>query len=248
MEKGLMFSVATGRSLSTALRGVHGLALPHPLIYNNGVFVGCAAGHRLRETCFPGETARLALDLLIRHGIYPLAHAMLAGAERTSYMPSLATPELMAFLGRSRLAGGDPRRREVDRPEELYAGRVFYLVCPGAADRLEPAWKELLAGPPGLFQVYFSNSIYTGSTFLEVLPGEATKGAAARFLKERLGCSRLVSFGDAVNDIPLFEASDESYATAEAPPLVQAAATAVIGSHREDAVARWMADHALASC
>lgn len=51
----------------------------------------------------------------------------------------------------------------------------------------------------------------------------------------------MISFGDAVNDLPLFEMSDERYAVEE----LNAAATGVIEGNREDAVARWPAEHAV---
>ena len=43
-----------------------------------------------------------------------------------------------------------------------------------------------------------------------------------------------------MNDLPLFQAAEESYATANAMPQVKAAATAVIGSNEEDGVARFL--------
>ena len=62
--------------------------------------------------------------------------------------------------------------------------------------------------------------------------------AAALALKERLGAERLVVFGDAENDIPLFEIADERYAVQNAVPALKQMATQVIGSNSTDAVAR----------
>ena len=56
-------------------------------------------------------------------------------------------------------------------------------------------------------------------------------------MKEDLGFERLVVFGDSVNDLPLFRVADESYAVANAIAEAREAATAVIGSNEEDAVA-----------
>ena len=64
-----------------------------------------------------------------------------------------------------------------------------------------------------------------------------SKAAAALALKARLGAERLVCFGDAENDIPLFEAADECYAVENAVPALKERATGVIGSNREDSVA-----------
>ena len=59
-----------------------------------------------------------------------------------------------------------------------------------------------------------------------------------------LGCTKLVCFGDAVNDLALFGEADERYAVANADPVLKAAATAVIGANDEDSVARWLEENA----
>jgi len=59
---------------------------------------------------------------------------------------------------------------------------------------------------------------------------------------KQLGANRLVVFGDNNNDLPMFRIADESYAVSNAIPAVLAAATGVIGSNDDDAVARWVTD------
>jgi len=44
------------------------------------------------------------------------------------------------------------------------------------------------------------------------MPKAASKANAILQLKERLGCDRIVSFGDGENDIDMFRISDEAYA------------------------------------
>lgn len=77
------------------------------------------------------------------------------------------------------------------------------------------------------------------------MPAAASKANAILKLKEMWGCSRVISFGDAVNDIPMFEISDECYAVENAVDELKAVATAVIGSNEEDSVAKWMLEHTL---
>lgn len=75
------------------------------------------------------------------------------------------------------------------------------------------------------------------------MPAKATKAEAIRKLKELRGCSREVSFGDAVNDIPMFEISDECYAVDNAVEELKAIADGVIESNEEDGVAKWLMQH-----
>ncbi len=74
------------------------------------------------------------------------------------------------------------------------------------------------------------------------MPEKASKAEAIKRLKEIWHCGKVVSFGDAVNDIPMFEISDECYAVANGVAELKACATGVIASNDEDGVARWLAD------
>ena len=47
----------------------------------------------------------------------------------------------------------------------------------------------------------------------------------------------------AINDIPMFEISDECYAVENAVGELKAFATGVIESNEEDGVAKWLLDH-----
>ena len=96
----------------------------------------------------------------------------------------------------------------------------------------------------GRFCCLYSRDIYTGAPWLEVMPAGVSKASAARVLREMLGCTKLVCFGDAVNDLALFGEADERYAVANADPVLKAAATAVIGANDEDSVARWLEENA----
>lgn len=77
------------------------------------------------------------------------------------------------------------------------------------------------------------------------MPVRATKAEAIRTLLKLWDCDRIVSFGDAINDIPMFEISDECYAVANAVPELKNIATGVIGDNDHDGVARWLLGHAL---
>ena len=72
------------------------------------------------------------------------------------------------------------------------------------------------------------------------MPALASKANAIRKLKELWDCTRVISFGDAVNDIPMFRISDECYAVEHAMDELKAVATGIIGSNENDGVARWL--------
>ena len=59
-------------------------------------------------------------------------------------------------------------------------------------------------------------------------------------LKKIWNCDKVISFGDAINDIPMFGISDACYAVENAVKELKEIATGVIGSNDEDGVANWL--------
>ena len=67
----------------------------------------------------------------------------------------------------------------------------------------------------------------------------------AQKLKELWDCDRIISFGDAVNDIPMFQISDECYAVENAVEELKQLATGIIGGNDADGVAEWLKTHVI---
>ena len=125
--------------------------------------------------------------------------------------------------------------------EELYEGEVFYFTCIGEKEELEPIYMALKDNEN--YTCTFQPEIYREEYWLEIMSRKATKANAILKLKELLGCNRIVSFGDAINDIPMFRISDECYAVENAVDDLKKMATAVIESNNNDGVANWLNAH-----
>ena len=75
------------------------------------------------------------------------------------------------------------------------------------------------------------------------MPSRASKYNAIKKLKEMWDCSKVISFGDSINDIPMFEVSDECYAVENAVDELKAVATGIIESNQNDGVAKWLLEN-----
>jgi hypothetical protein len=76
--------------------------------------------------------------------------------------------------------------------------------------------------------------------WIDIHHSDASKGGAINQIREDLGVSRVICFGDSDNDLSMFALADESYAPSNAKEEVKAAATAIIGHHDEDGIARFL--------
>ena len=61
-------------------------------------------------------------------------------------------------------------------------------------------------------------------------------------MAERTGATRIVAFGDNINDIPMLKSADLAVAVANCVDEVRAVADIVIGPNTDDSVARFILD------
>jgi len=239
IDKGLLFTYATARSLVSASKVTEGLSTKIPVIAYNGAFIfQPSTGEILSREGFTDEERSTVRESLNQHRISPLVYSFINGDEKVSWIPQHENDGIRRYLSSRQ---GDRRFRAVQDTDALYQGDIFYYTCIGEKDELQPIFE--LFSNNGHFRCTLQQELYRPEYWCEIMPVMASKANAILKLKKMWGCSRIISFGDAVNDIPMFEISDECYAVANAVAELKAAATGVIGSNEEDGVAKWLLDH-----
>lgn len=240
VRSGGCFSYATARSIVTASKVTAGIKSEFPVIAFNGAFIiDNSTKEILLSNYFTPDESIYVRHELCQRGVYPIVYAFVDHQERFSFIESSVTKEMRFFFDNRT---DDIRRRKVQNTDELYMGDMFYYACMDSEAALAPV-NEIFK-LDSRYQCIYQKDIYSGAQWCELLPAKANKANAALQLREMFDCERIVSFGDGINDISLFEISDECYAVANAVPELKAIATAVIGSNVEDGVARWMSQHA----
>ena len=237
VAKGMHFTYATARSLVSASVVAQGLSTTIPVIVYNGVLIiNPSTGEVLSSLSFTEEEAGDVRKTLQAYGAAPLVYAYVDGVERVSYVADRKNEGIQRYLD---VRKGDKRFRPLEDESGLYQGDIFYFTCIADREELLPLY-EIFANDIR-YRCTLQQELYRPEYFLEIMPKKASKAEAIKKLKEIWQCDRIVSFGDAVNDIPMFEVSDECYAVANAVPELKAIATDVIGSNDEDGVAKWLA-------
>ncbi len=237
VAKGMQFTYATARSLVSASVVAKGLSTTIPVIaYNGALIIHPATGEVISSLSFTEEEAGYLSDVLRENGANPLVYAYVDGVERVSYVAGRENEGIQRYLD---MRKGDRRFRQLPDETCLYQGDIFYFTCIADREELAPMY-EIFAGD-GRFRCTLQQELYRPEYFLEIMPKKASKAEAIKRLKEIWHCDRVVSFGDAINDIPMFEISDECYAVSNAVPELKAHATGEIASNDEDGVAKWLA-------
>ena len=236
VEEGLMFTYATARSLVSASRVTEGLSTNIPVIAYNGAFIiQPSSGEILSREDFSAEERRIVRETLARYHLSPMVYSYIDGNERVSWIPENENDGIRRYLS---MRKGDRRFRAVRDEEALYEGEIFYYTCIGEKEDLMPVY-EIFSGD-SRYRCTIQQELYRPEYWCEIMPSKASKANAVRKLKQMWGCTGIVSFGDSVNDIPMFEISDQCYAVSNAVEELKRLATGIIGSNEEDGVARWL--------
>lgn len=241
VERGLLFTYATARSLTSASVVAKGLSTEIPIIAYNGAFIVEPSNGKILSSNFITEEQKEFLkETFQKHNVSPLVYAYVEGVEKVTWRTAMENEGIQHYLN---VRKGDKRFNPLteESADRLYLGDSFYYTCIGEKEELQPVYEALKDHEA--FNVLFHQEIYRPEYWCEILPKKATKANAIAELKKLWGCDRVVSFGDAVNDIPMFEISDECYAVENAVEELKKIATGIIESNEEDGVAKWLKEN-----
>lgn len=239
VDQGMLFTYATARSLVSASVVAKGLSTQIPVIAYNGAFIfHPATGEILSSEGFGREERDKAVRIMKEQKPCLLVYSFVDGIEKVSWVRSRENEGIRRYLS---LRKGDRRLNPLPDEEKLFEGDIFYFTCIGERQELIPIY-ESFSGDER-YTCTFQQELYRPEYWCEIMPRKATKADAVLKLKSLWECDRVVSFGDAVNDLSMFRISDECYAVENAVEELKKAATGVIGSNDGDGVAKWLKEH-----
>ncbi len=237
IDNGLNFSVATARTNATVLDIFSAVNLTLPLILMNGVVIFSITDNK-NLVCHSIDNTHVAeiLDIFKKHGKSPMLYYQRDGFLEIAYS-KLSNDHQKQYVSQRR----DMIRKRFVHVDEFTvrpSDKLIYIVALDYPDEIVGIYNDIIASDKLICAFYKDN--YTDCNFLECMNKNASKATAALELKKLLGFDRIVAFGDNLNDIPMFETADESYAVSNACEELKSVATGVIGSNNDNAVAEFL--------
>lgn len=234
--QGMIFTYATARSLVSASPVTTGLVKNLPLIVYNGTFiVNGEDGKIIHKNIFDLKQVEIVKKAMSDNNIIPMVYALVNDRERVTIINQNLHDGVKHYLKNRQT---DYRINLTCDQNSLYEGEIYYFTVIGDYEDLKPVYTQLKDYPD--YNITFQQEIYREEYWLEIMPQAASKASAILKLKEILECDKIVCFGDAINDIPMFKISDECYAMNNAVDDLKKEATAIIPSNDEDGVANWL--------
>ena len=236
-DRDIAYTVATGRTLHGARAILDGHRFHLPQAYKNGVMIWHpeAQSFSAGATLTPGELDNVVRACLTQ-GLTPFVYTLDEDDGSTVYhSPTLTDVE--RELIRSFGIGDVVKVRALN---ELPAdATITHVNAIGNGDAIKSVLRSVHDEP---HLVAYSGIALEGEQWrwLDVHHSDASKGGAIETMKRLLGVESVICFGDSDNDLSMFETADESYAPANANDRIKSAATAVIGHHDDEGIARFL--------
>lgn len=234
--KGVAFTYATARSISSAGTITKDLNLKLPVITRNGaVLADNNTGKIIEKALFTEKEVEMLKDMLPELPKTGFVSCYFGDDMKKVFAGSLHTAELQGYLDYYK---DDPSVVSVSDLSEMFMGNPGYVTIIGDKDEIEPLY--IRTREYNGWECLFQKDVYRDEYWLEIAPRNSTKAKSILKLKEEYGFDKLVVFGDSANDMTMFKISDEAYAVSNAVDELKALATGIIGSNEEDAVAVYL--------
>lgn len=236
MEQGILFSLATARSLiGLRLLPLDGLHFRTPLVLMNGVMLYDMAQKRIVQSCeMPAPAVAAILEACAAEGKNPFLYRT-RGNEVHAFFTELTSEGERVFY----------RKRSAAMPELFHrlnayeVGEAVFFSMQDKKERLERV-RRRLDDLPGLASTLYKDNYMEDNWYLEIFSAEGGKDKGARRLQQLVGADRLVAFGDNLNDLPLFAAADVACCVRSGQPAAREAADLLVDGNNDDGVARYM--------
>jgi hypothetical protein len=240
ISKGFLFSVATARALESARPLIAPLNIDLPIILHNGVSIYDLNKEKyLKHLFIPSNLISNFMDMFELHNLNPFLYGVNPKNENKVYYTRISNHAEKYYV-EDRLSRHDPRFQKVISLPWTDT-KIHEINVLGSKSEILPIAKELMNNNE--VGIHFSEDIYTPGFFrLEITHPSANKKNAILYLKDLLKVDKLICFGDADNDISMFEIADEKYAVENAVSSLKRISTKTIKSNKDDGVARFLAE------
>lgn len=245
IQQGVLFTVATARSIASVKYILKDLNLTLPIVLMNGVCIyDTSKKEYIKVETFSKDNAKVLIDVIeennLKGFLYTLSNGKLA-----TYYEDLSNLVLKDFY-QERVDKYNKPFTRVDNFSQCIDESIIYFTLMDRKENLEHL-DQMVKKLPNINSVFYKDNYTKDMWYLEIFSENASKYHAVEFLRNNLSVDTIIGFGDNQNDMPLFDACDKSYAVRNAIQGLKLKADGIIGSNKDDGVTLWLEKNALKS-
>lgn len=238
-EKGIPFSVATARSMVSAMPILDGVHFAAPIVLMNGVFVYDTETKRaVKYHEIEHSVLQKILDLFYQKNLHPFMFLYSDDYKLSIKYTEFDNDGMKEFYD-ERVDLLDGRFTQTDDLTNIEEGQhpvyVNYYALPEFLDEIVEKLKSI----PEIDFAYYKDS-YSDDWLIEIYSHTASKANGAKEVKEIVGAGSITAFGDNLNDIIMLKGADVSVAVENAVPQVKKIADVIIGNNNDNSVVKYI--------
>lgn len=239
IDNGLHFSIATARTAASVTQILKPLNLSIPIILMNGVAIYDLNNNEyLKVHPLPVSQYDTIASILEHHKLSPYIYEIKSN-KLSTYYTSVKNSAMKEFMD-ERISKYNKPFTKISNIKSAKSEHAIYFAVLDTKENLDAAYEEIKKlddiSIAYYRDIYFDDDIY----FLEVFSNKATKYNGLKYLEETYHYDKITSFGDNLNDLPMFEASTISCAVSNGKDLVKERATYIIESNIDNGVANYI--------
>lgn len=239
-RQNIPFSVATARSMISAMPILDGVHFAAPIVLMNGVFVYDTETKRAVKYHEISHSAlQKILDCFYEKNLHPFMF-LYSDDYKISIKYTEFDNEGMKEFYDDRVDLLEGRFTQTDDLTVIENGQhpvyVNYYALPEFLDDIV----EKLKGIPEIDFAYYKDS-YSDDWLIEIYSHTASKANGASEVAEIVGAEKITAFGDNLNDIIMLKGADYAVAVENAVSQVKEIADVIIGANNDDSVVNFIA-------
>lgn len=252
IENGVLFTVATARTLAATTSKISRIKINIPIILMNGVMVYDPMKREYLSTeTIDSESVKKLVSILNEAGKSAFVFALKNDNDNDNdnniytntsvinvYHDELFENGEFRFYN-TRVKHSDKNFIKTDKLKLANYEKVIYFAMLGELNKLEPIYKQFQQ-VEGVTSVMCKDDYFQSEYYLEAFSSKASKNNAAQYLKQLTGADKVIAFGDNFNDIDMLQNADESYAVSNACDEVKSIVSGIIENNNDDGVAKFL--------
>jgi Cof subfamily protein (haloacid dehalogenase superfamily) len=233
IDSGVNFTFATARRHSSALPTMKDVRLNLPIVTLNGVVIAHPDGTPLIINYIDKNVVEQLRSFFLSQRETPIVYHKVGEELLVGYDTRDMTCTKQFVSARK----DDPLLRPHDNDDDLYGGDIYYFTLIAPRTNLHEI-REFLDSVECNYVIY--PDIYLDQYLVEICKKGVNKASGIRFVQDYIHADKLITFGDNLNDLPMFGIADACYAVANAENELKQRATGVIPSNEEMGVPRFI--------
>lgn len=238
LNNNVNFTIATARTPATIVPILKNINMKMPVIAMNGCSIYDLKNNKYVHTISIDSNVVPKLQKLINNeGLNAFVYTI-KNNHLTVYHNKLTEPCQIKFYDERK---NSPLKTFIQAPLPNDS-EVLYFTLMDSEEKINNLYSKL-KDIPEISVVKYSDTYNKGIFNLEIYDYKASKSNAIKYLKNTYDFNTLITFGDNLNDIPMFEISDRCCAVENAANELKEIASEIIGSNTDDSVAKYIFNH-----